>query len=120
MESWQECEWKPGASWKLRVPVGNAATGKVLEIDPPRRLVLSCRASEVFPEAHLEGYARITYELEQQKESVKLTVIHEIDKPDSKLIGMASNGWPLILSSLKSLLETGEPLAETRRFEGHR
>ena len=120
VESWQECEWKPGASWKLKVPGGDVADGKVLEIDPPRRLVLSCRASEVFPEAHLEGYARITYELEQQKESVKLTFVQEIDKPDSKLIGMASNGWPLILSSLKSLLETGEPLAETRRFEGHR
>jgi hypothetical protein len=33
---------------------------------------------------------------------------------------MASNGWPMILASLKSLLETGEPLEETRRFEGHR
>jgi hypothetical protein len=33
---------------------------------------------------------------------------------------MAANGWPLVLSSLKSMLETGEPLAETRRFEGHR
>src|SRR5262249_41141706 len=121
VESWQECEWKPGASWKLRVPDGSVvADGEVLEIDPPRRLVLSCRASEVFSEAHLEGYARLTYELEQQKESVKLTFIQEIDKSDSKVIGMASNGWPLILASLKSLLETGEPLAETRRFEGHR
>ena len=120
MESWQECEWTPGAAWKLRVPDGSVAAGKVLEIDPPRRLVLSCRASEVFPEAHLEGYTRITYELEQQKESVKLTFVQEIDKSDSKLIAMASNGWPMILSSLKSLLETGAPLAETRRFEGHR
>jgi uncharacterized protein YndB with AHSA1/START domain len=121
VESWQECEWKPGASWKLRVPDGSiVADGEVLEIDPLRRLVLSLRASEVFSEAHLEGYARLTYELEQQKESVKLTFVQEIDKPDSKLIGMASNGWPMILSSLKSLLETGEPLAETRRFEGHR
>ena len=118
VESWQECEWKPGASWKLRVPDGSVADGKVLEIDPPRRLVLSLRASEVFPEAHLEGYARLIYELEQQEESVKLTFIQEIDKPDSKVIGMASNGWPLILSSLKSLFETGEPLAETRRFAG--
>jgi len=82
--------------------------------------LLVTAASEVFPEARLEGYARLTYEIEQQKESVKLTFIQEIDKPDSKLIGMASNGWPLILASLKSLLETGEPLAETRRFEGHR
>jgi uncharacterized protein YndB with AHSA1/START domain len=116
VESWQECAWTPGSAWKLRVPGGSAAAGEVLEIDPPRRLVLSCRASEVFPEAHLEGYGRITYELEQQNESVKLTFIQEIDKPDAEVIRMASNGWPLILASLKSLLETGEPLEETRHF----
>ncbi len=39
-----------------------------------------------------------------------------IEKPDSKLIGAVSGGWPLILASLKSLLETGEPLEETRRW----
>ena len=120
VESWQECAWKPGAAWKLRVPVGDAAEGTVLEIDPPRRLVLSVRASADFPEAHLEGYTRLTYELEPQKDSVKFTFIQEIDKPDAKVIGMASEGWPLILASLKSFLETGEPLAQTRRFEGHR
>ncbi len=48
--------------------------------------------------------------------SVKLTLIHEIDKPESKLIQAVSNGWPAILSSLESLLETGEPLDETRRW----
>ncbi len=58
----------------------------------------------------------MTYELEQQGDSVKLTVIHEIDKPDSKLIEAVSNGWPKILSSLKSLLETGEPLEQTSRW----
>ena len=63
-----------------------------------------------------EGYSRLTYELEPQGDSVKLTVIHEMDKPGSKLIGAVSNGWPAILSSLKSLLETGEPLEATRRW----
>jgi hypothetical protein len=48
-------------------------------------------------------------------ESVKLTVIHEMDRPDSKLIEAVSGGWPHILASLKSLLETGESLEETRR-----
>ena len=57
---------------------------------------------------------RFTFEIEKQIESVKLTVVHEIDKPDSIQIGLVSDGWPLILSSLKSLLETGEPLEETR------
>jgi hypothetical protein len=45
-----------------------------------------------------------------------LTVIHEMDKPDSKLIQAVTGGWPAILSSLKSLLETGEPLEETCRW----
>ena len=59
----------------------------------------------------------MTYEARRPKgDTVKLTLIHEIDRPDSKLIGMVSNGWPAILSSLKSLLETGESLEQTRRW----
>ena len=65
---------------------------------------------------HEEGYSRLAFQLEPQGESVKLTVIHEIDKPDSKLIEGASSGWPHILSSLKSLLETRESLPEIRRW----
>ena len=84
-------------------------------IEPHRRLALAWQ-SELFPEAIAEGPSRLTYELEPVGDSVKLTVIHEIDKPDSKLIGMVSNGWPLILASLKSLLEPGESLSETRRW----
>ena len=69
------------------------------------------------PELREEGYSRdMTYELEKQGESVKLTIIHEIDKPDSKLIEAVSGGWPHILASLKSLLETGEPLEQNRRW----
>jgi hypothetical protein len=47
---------------------------------------------------------------------VKLTVIHEMERPDSKLIAAISTGWPPILASLKSLLETGEALEQTRRW----
>ena len=72
--------------------------------------------STSFPRLKAEGYSRLTYELEPKGEAVKLTLIHEMDKPDSKLIGDTSTGWPAILSSLKSLLETGEPLEETRRW----
>jgi hypothetical protein len=63
-----------------------------------------------------EGHSRLTYELEEKGEAVKLTLIHEIDKPGAKLIEMVSSGWPVILASLKSLLETGKPLEETRRW----
>jgi uncharacterized protein YndB with AHSA1/START domain len=114
--TWQECEWKVGASWKLMIPDGRVGdSGEVLEIDAPRRLVLSWR-NEFKPEMHEEGYSRLTYALEPQGEAVKLTVLHEIGKLDSKLIEGVSNGWPHLLSSLKSLLETGESLVETRTW----
>jgi hypothetical protein len=47
---------------------------------------------------------------------VKITVRHEIDRPKSRLIEAVSGGWPLILASLKSLIETGESLAATRNW----
>ncbi len=111
-----ESEWKPGASWRIMIPDGRVAdSGEVLEIEPLKKLVLSWR-NEFKPELRPEGYSRLTYELEPQGEAVKLTVIHEMDKPQSKLIQAVSNGWPHILSSLKSLLETGESLEATRRW----
>jgi uncharacterized protein YndB with AHSA1/START domain len=116
VETWQDCQWKQGDSWKLMAPDGRVAdSGEVVEIDPPRRLVLKWR-NEFVPAAQKEGYSRLTYELETQGDSVKLTVLHEMDKPDSTLIGMVSNGWPAILASLKSLIETGESLEVTRHW----
>lgn len=115
-ETRHECEWKPGSPWRLMIPDGRTGdSGEVLEIEPLRRLVLSWRV-EFLPELRAEGFSRVTFELEPLGESVKLTVIHEIDKPDSKLIATLSNGWPHLLASLKSLLETGESLTETRRW----
>ena len=115
-ETWQDCQWKPGVSWRLMLPDGRVGdTGEVIEIEPTRRLVITWR-SEFKPELKTEGYSRLTYELEQQGDTVKLTLIHEMDKPGSKLIDAVSNGWPAILSSVKSLLETGESLEMTRRW----
>lgn len=114
--TWQESDWKKGASWRLMIPDGRVGdAGEILEIDPPRRLVVSWR-NEFKPELKAEGYSQATFELEQQGDMVKLTLIHEMDKPDSKLIEATSSGWPLILASLKSLLETGESLEATRRW----
>ena len=97
-------------------PDGQAIiSGEIIEIEPPRRLVLTWR-NEMKPEQKAEGYSRVTYGLEKQGASVKLTILHEIDKPGSKLLQSVSGGWPLVLASLKSLLETGEPLEETRRY----
>ena len=112
----QECEWKKGSSWKIMIPDGRVAdAGEVLEIEPEKRLVLSWR-NEFQPDLKAEGFSRLTYEIEKVGDSVKLTVIHEHDKPESKFIGAVSNGWPLILSSIKTMLETGQSLPETRKW----
>ena len=115
-QAWQESEWKPGASWRLMVPDGRVTdSGEVIEIEPHRRLVLSWR-NEFKPELRAEGYSRLTYLLEPQGDTVKLTVMHEIEVPKAKFIEAVSNGWPHILASLKSLLETGASLEATRRW----
>lgn len=113
-ETRHESEWTTGASWRIMIPDGRVAdSGEIVEIEPLKKLVLTWR-NEFRPELRAEGYSRLTYELEQQGDSVKLSLIHEIDRPDSKLIDAVSGGWPAIMASLKSLLETGEPLEQTR------
>jgi uncharacterized protein YndB with AHSA1/START domain len=115
-ETHQESDWTPGAAWRIMLPDGRVAdSGEIVEIEPQRKLVLTWR-NEFKPELHAEGHSRLTYEIETQADAVKLTIIHEIDKPDSKLIKAVSGGWPAITASLKSLLETGEPLELTRRW----
>jgi len=114
--TYQETSWKPGSSWKLMIPDGRVGdSGEVLEIDPPRKLVLTWR-NEFQPHLREEGYSRATFLLEPMDEVVKLTVTHEIERPASKFIDAVANGWPALLSSLKSLLETGQPLAHTREW----
>jgi uncharacterized protein YndB with AHSA1/START domain len=107
---WQDSAWTAGSSWKLTLPDGRIAdAGEVLEIDPPKRLVLKWR-NEFRAELREEGFSQATFELEQTDNVVKLTVIHEIERKESLFIKAVSNGWPTILSSLKSLLETGTGL----------
>lgn len=111
----QECDWKVGSSWRLMIPDGRIAdSGEVLESEPGKRLVLSWRNE--FTDMREEGYSRMTYLIEPQGEIVKLTVMHEMDREASRLIAGVSTGWPTILASLKSLLETGASFESTRRW----
>jgi uncharacterized protein YndB with AHSA1/START domain len=112
-----ETDWKPGSPWALKLPDGRIAdSGEIVEYDPPRRLVLAWH-HQLHPELNAEGFSRCTIELEPAGETVRLTVVHAIDKRESRLLQAVSTGWPAILSGLKSLLETGEPL-DARQLKG--
>jgi len=101
-------DWKPGSSWRLLFPDGRVADmGEIVEVEPPRRLVLRWR-NEWMPEMKAEGEAFCTMSLEPADGAIKLTVTHEIAREDSVFIQKVSGGWPRILSNLKSLLETGQ------------
>ena len=114
--TWQDCDWKLGSSWKLMIPDGRVGdAGEVLEIDPPHKFVVSWR-NEFVPEMREEEFSRAAFVLEPAGDLVKLTVTHEMDKPQSKLIDGVANGWPMILSSLKTLLETGQSFPSTREW----
>ncbi len=105
-----ESNWGKGASWSLANQAGTVMDiGKVLEIDRPRRLVLSWH-HQWREELKAEGDVHATFTLEPQGELVKLTVVHESPRDGSKVIAAVSGGWPQVLSSLKSLLETGNAL----------
>jgi len=83
------------------------AEGENLEVDPPRRLVQSFTAVWS-DEVRAEGTSRVTWEIEQVEDSCRLTVTHDRlrENAHSELYG----GWPMILSGLKTLLESGEEL----------
>jgi uncharacterized protein YndB with AHSA1/START domain len=101
-------DWSQGSEYKSAVPgVVDIASGENLEVDPPRRLVQSFNAlwSE---DVQREGTSRVTWEIEPVGTSCRLRVTHDqlSDDANSELYG----GWPMILSGLKTLLETGEDL----------
>lgn len=114
--TWQDSDWTVGAAWRSMIPDGRIAdSGRIVEYDPPRRLVLTWR-NEFIPEMKAEGHSTLTYELTPQGSAVKLVLTHEMAAPNSRLIGAVSEGWPEILASLKSLLETGTAIAETGQW----
>jgi uncharacterized protein YndB with AHSA1/START domain len=102
-------DWTPGSSYTASVPgVIDIASGENLEVDPPRRLVqtLNTLWSD---QVKAEGTSRVTWEIEQiAEDSCRLTVVHDQLRPNGN--GEVYGGWPMILSGLKTLLETGVPL----------
>ncbi len=101
-------DWTSGSRYELAAGDMQLAEGENLEVDPPRRLVQSFTAvwSE---EVRAEGTSRVTWEIEPVGEdSCRLTVTHDQLSEDAH--GEIYGGWPMIISGLKTLLETGEKL----------
>jgi uncharacterized protein YndB with AHSA1/START domain len=112
----QKSDWKKGSSWGAYTPDGRLwDTGEILESDYPAKLVLTWR-NEHFAEMKAEGFTRLTYELEEDPIGIKLTLTHEIDLDHSTIIDAVSQGWPSVLASLKSLLETGMALENSDKW----
>jgi uncharacterized protein YndB with AHSA1/START domain len=107
-------DWKVGSRWqhtdyddRSQVKVA----GSVIESDRPHRLVLSWARPEQL--GNPDKTSKVTFTIEEQFGSSKLTVIHS--ELDAEMLNAISGGWPPILSSLKTLLETGESMPMTRR-----
>jgi len=102
-------DWTPGSTYEAGHPAANVriAEGENLEVDPPRRLVQSFNALWS-DDVKAEGTSRVTWEIEPVGDSCKLVVTHDQlrEGANDQIFG----GWPQILSGLKTLLETGEPL----------
>ena len=104
-----ESDWTPGSRFEMAHPgaQGLLGEGENLEVDPPRRLVQSMRALWG-PEVIAEGTSRVTWDIEAVGDSCRLTITHDQlrDGANDELFG----GWPMILSGLKTWLETGQLL----------
>ena len=99
-------DWKKGSKWEHQNPDKEVwITGEVVECDPPKRLVLTWADPD-----DLKDKSRVIFEIEKLEDSVCLTVTHDRFKAGSTMVGKVSGGWPRVLSSLKSFLETGEGL----------
>ena len=98
-------DWKVGSSYRFAKDGTPSIEGKVLKSNSPRRLAYtwdSCSA-----DARRERTSRVTFELEPRGNVVKLTVTHDDLDEGGKTLRDISGGWPLVMASLKSFLETG-------------
>jgi uncharacterized protein YndB with AHSA1/START domain len=100
-------DWTPGSRYEGRGHGAPIFEGENLQVEPPRRLVQSFRAMWG-EDVKREGTSRVTWEIEPVGDSCRLTVTHDQlrENANSQIYG----GWPMVLSGLKTLLETGELL----------
>lgn len=98
-------EWKPGSTWEhVRANDQRAVNivGKVVEVTAPTRLVITWASPSQ------ADYSRVSFDIAAYEEMVRLTVTHDELEAGSGMATGIQKGWPIVLSSLKSLLETGQ------------
>ncbi|MEA2866363.1 MAG: hypothetical protein QOE39_1078 [Bradyrhizobium sp.] len=108
-----QSDWKIGSAWhhaNYDDATDIAVAGTVVERDPPRRMVLTWARPN---QTDKDAISRVTFEIDEFMGSARLTVTHSELSPE--MLRNISAGWPAVLSSLKSLLETGASLPMTRR-----
>jgi uncharacterized protein YndB with AHSA1/START domain len=99
-------DWKKNSQWQhVNATNETWVTGEVVESIPPKRLVVTWADPD-----DLKDVSRVTYEIEPLDDVVRLTVTHDEFQAGSEMAGKVSKGWPHVLSSLKSFLETGTGL----------
>jgi uncharacterized protein YndB with AHSA1/START domain len=101
-------DWKVGSTYRFDKQGKPSVEGKVLESDPPRRLAFTWDACST--DARRERTSRVTFDLEPRGRIVKLTVTHDNLDEGGKTLRDISGGWPMVMASLKSFLETGREL----------
>jgi uncharacterized protein YndB with AHSA1/START domain len=106
-----EVDLRIGGAFMVRTPDGAPhITGEVIECDPPKRLTVTFNVNWPALVEKL-GPTLVTYEIEPAGNAVKLTLLQSHDRPlNDDILSGGRQGWPAILSSLKSVLETGKPL----------
>lgn len=106
-------DWVPGSAVQHLTADGKAAwVGEVVEADFPSRLSYTFHM-QISDETRRDAASRVTYDLQALDVVTRLTLTHDHERP-GETFANTSNGWPALMSSMKSLLETGEPLPFTR------
>jgi DNA-binding transcriptional ArsR family regulator/uncharacterized protein YndB with AHSA1/START domain len=129
-----ETDWQPGSVITVKLTEHGVSIADpaqvVLESEPCRRLSYTWHTftrewaqayglgEEYLAQVASEPRSKVTFELEPAGDSVKLTVTHDGFEPGSTVLASVSDGWPALLASLKTLLETGEPLTAAPSKEG--
>ena len=101
-------DWKVGSPYRFAKQGAGTIVGKVLISEPPKRLAYTWDPCS--PEAKRERTSRVTFDLEPRGHVIRLTVTHDNLDEGGKTLRDISGGWPMVIASLKSLLETGHAL----------